>query len=406
MDAKEGIRLWSMIPLLLLVVSYPFGVAVHGVMSTISVILALAMVKKTSYSFKPITSPIIISSLYVVWVTISGVISGTIESNALISDFVGYIGWIAIPPALTPLLIDISHKQRQQLVITVQSICVLWGLVVLSQHLLGWRVSGHSIIPDGFRPRGFYSHPLTLAYCALIPFPMLVNVAFERPQKLISWLSLMSLGSIIFFTLSRTVQAVAFLVIIWSVFNHLKGRQKIASLLTIFALISALFVIPNPVANKFVDTFSEKGVDKHGEYADDRLVFWHAHWEMIKERPLTGHGNTRGSQYRNQYYQKIGMPQFKKKYEAHNMFIQIIANSGLIGLCLFLSWLGWHFLNIQRIEQKFYRSVYTQTLTIFCLAGLTQNAFQDSEVRMGLTLLTLFIWVSICQTQKKNLTLT
>ena len=150
--------------------------------------------------------------------------------------------------------------------------------------------------------------------------------------------------------------------------------------------VSAVIVVPNACTQKFVNTFSQVGVDKHSDYPDDRFAFWHVHWNMVKERPLTGHGFTLDTSYRLPYYQAIGLKDFSKPYEAHNMFLQILANGGLIALAWFLVWLSWYIWYALKQSNPLLRAVGRQTFASFSLVGLTQNAFQDSSVRMVLTL--------------------
>ena len=203
-------------------------------------------------------------------------------------------------------------------------------------------------------------------------------------------------------TLSRTVQVASLMIILWSVLSQLKGKGRTVAVAMLGFMLVSLIIVPNPVVNKFRKTFSTEGVDRFSEYPDDRLAFWHAHWEMLKEKPFAGHGNIHGATYRKPYYEKIGLADFKKMYEAHNMFLQIAVNMGLFGLLLFMLWLAWHFQKSISLSNASHRLAGFQTLTIFAITGLTQNAFQDSEVRTGLTLLTLSIWVS---TQKASMTI-
>jgi len=79
------------------------------------------------------------------------------------------------------------------------------------------------------------------------------------------------------------------------------------------------------------------------------------------------------------------------------MFLQAAVNGGLLGLGILLVWFGNLFLAAWRARQAglFAGRVMLQTLTAFCLAGLTQNAFQDSAVRYALTLTVTAFWLAL-----------
>jgi hypothetical protein len=113
---------------------------------------------------------------------------------------------------------------------------------------------------------------------------------------------------------------------------------------------------------------------------------------MIQERPLIGHGVHIGLDYRRPYYERIGLGDFKKQYPAHNQYIQMLAEGGLIALSCFIAWLVFSF----RLAKDprcplFLRLAVPQTLWIFILGGLTQNAFYDSDVRMGLVIVGVMV---------------
>ena len=150
----------------------------------------------------------------------------------------------------------------------------------------------------------------------------------------------------------------------------------------------------NPVSVRIYATFTDEGLGRYAkDYPDDRLAFWHAHWEMIKERPLMGHGMHLGTEYRTPYYESIGLGDFIKKYEAHNQYIQVTTNGGFVGLCLFLTWLGWYLIKAWSLQKKsLTMMIVFQSLAGISFAGLSQNAFQDSEVRFAMLLMiTIFL---------------
>jgi O-antigen ligase len=186
---------------------------------------------------------------------------------------------------------------------------------------------------------------------------------------------------------SRIVQGVLGLYTLWVLVRTFRGQYKHFLVFFFFAL--GLWFVPNPFVERFLSTFSNQNQERIDTYYFDRIAFWHAHWEMIKEKPLLGHGIDLNPEYRIPYYDKIGLHDLERKYEAHNMFIQILANGGIVGLLFFLLWLCSIFKKITSLQSfdPWASRVATQTLCVWLLASLTQNSFQDSVVRYCLTIL-------------------
>jgi len=162
----------------------------------------------------------------------------------------------------------------------------------------------------------------------------------------------------------------------------LSGRIRLLLLFGTLASGTLMMATDNPMSHRFSVLFSEQNPDQFSSYPDDRLAFWHAHAEMIKDRPILGHGVHLNHEYRKPYYERIGLADFPKKYEAHNQFIQAWTEGGLLALFCFIGWLLSLALWIKRdMSAPLFKRMALQTLLVFVIGGLTQNAFFDSEVR-------------------------
>ena len=385
-----------------LILCFPFGIAIQSLASLLAYFklrhLRQEYVNEVGKMFK---IPLFVGALSVLWIFISSLLNPLTDNWESFQDLIGYVNWILLPflallafPLLTP-------SSMNKIITTIKWACLIWGVIVISQKVIGWRIAGHILVADGSRPRGLYSHPLTLAYCSLIPWPLIFASLLKNPKDLLNWLAAFSLGLTLYVTLSRTVQATAFLVVVWSIMAHFRGPAKKKGLLLILFIFSSFFLLSNPAADKILETFEPEGTDRISGYQDDRIAFWYAHWAMIKERPLTGHGSGLDGKYREPYYRKIGLEAFSKKYEAHNTFLQMAANGGLISLTLFLFWLLWNIKSVISLPDGLEKQVCLQSLMVFFLSGLTQNSFQDSEFRYGLTLMIAVIWQLIFFHRKK-----
>jgi O-antigen ligase len=108
---------------------------------------------------------------------------------------------------------------------------------------------------------------------------------------------------------------------------------------------------------------------------------------MIKERPLFGWGYGNYKKFRDPYYQRY--PQADRTAHAHNNFLQIWVDGGLVGLVAFLYLLwaivgyGWQAYCLLPVGTEPLRSLAlggTLSICSFVLGGLTQYNFGDAEV--------------------------
>ena len=257
----------------------------------------------------------------------------------------------------------------------------LWGVICLSQIIWGWKLVDSQIVAEPvLRARGFYSHPLTMAYCAAVFFPSSVLLFIQKRNGL----SALYFGGILLGLVcsqSRILQGLAVFLVLYNLYGQLSGKRRVVAIGLVFTVLSALAAFDNPIRSRFQNSFGEKA-DNFSGYPDDRLAFWHAHSLMFSEKPVLGHGVNLGTKYRTPYYESIGLADFPKKYEAHNTFFQITVNGGLVGLCFFLLWV-FHQLRLREdgVFHGIYWQIYWQTWVFFLVGSLTQNSFQDSEVR-------------------------
>lgn len=385
---------WKLLPVYLCLLGFPFGIALQNLVAMLcSIFLVITVASRRDvcaikHGIYKLRWPVLASIGFVGWICIATYLNPKNPLSGFYHNPCGYFFWI-----LAPLLFYLNYRQglseiewfRASRILAI--VGFLWGVCSVSQALWGWRILGNQFIFEPhFRPRGFYSHPLTLAYAAFILWPLAINWLFRSINRYWAWLFAIGVLASVWFTRSRTIQAAAFLIFAWNGFFSLKGQMRRVVLALGVTFIASIVLVPNQCTQKFVNTFSQIGVDKHSNYPDDRLAFWHVHWNMVKERPVLGHGFTLDTAYRLPYYKKVGLDDFSKPYEAHNMFLQILANGGLLGLSGFLIWYFWFLWFALKQQDPLLRKIGWQTLIGFALVGLTQNAFQDSSVRMVLTL--------------------
>ncbi len=394
-------NLW---PLYLLIITFPLSIAAQTIASTLVLLVLTWFVfrnrasgyirERLEFLIRDFKLPLLLGFLLLAWLIVTSLINEKNPESAPFHFFVGSLPWLLLPAMVFFAYGSLTEESWGRLEKLGRYVVIVWALLALSQFIFGWQLDNFTITSDVPRPRGLYPHPLTLAYAALFIWPLAVSMVFYFPSKWSSWAWFLSGGVIIVLTQSRTVQAVALLILSWRLFLTWKGRTRVVVTLSAIGFLVAVMATDNFVSEKFRKTFSSEGVDRFSSYPDDRLAFWHVHALMISEKPILGHGVDLNTKYREPYYAALGLQDFPKKYEAHNMFLQIAAEGGLVGLGLFLGWLGWHFRRGFLVESsRFARETAIQTLVAFTLGGLTQNVFQDYEVRVGLTLFLVLLWL-------------
>jgi O-antigen ligase len=380
---------------------FPFGPAFQSLGQALVFLTSLYLVRsRLGPSFRTMPRDVrwLLGGMaaFLLWNVFATLISPSQHSSQPGSYFVGYAP-LFILPWLTGLLPKLNEARRKALLSWAALLVFTWGLAVFSQYLWPWRLSGLSLVEHTTRrAQGFYSHPMSLAYASLLLWPLAVRLLLKSPGLWQSWLFASGAGMLLLFSMSRIVQVLAAVFVLWNVFIMLSGRQRLLALVASLLMGAGLAVTDNPVSARFHNLLHPTAHDVMSDYPDDRLAFWHAHLLIIQERPWLGHGVHQGNAFRKPYYERLGLGDFKKQYQAHNQYIQFVAEGGLISLALYGFWLVMSWMVLRRwIADPFIRSTGQQTLLIFSLGVLTQNGFDDTCVRMGVVILYCVLFLNL-----------
>ncbi len=377
-----------------LVFSLPLGVAAQNAIVFLVFILSL---KSPRHSGITIPKGIILAPLALTLWTIAATIFNPANPETKPYEyFFGYLPLFLMPWLLLPR-IKWQSFYKDKLLFLANMIAVAWVSIVISQYIWGWSLN-HLEGGLKFRPQGFFSHPLTLSYIVLLLWPWALHYLTIAPRQWKRWILPSSIFIILILTQSRACQGIAYTLLLWVVLTKTSGPRRWTILIAIGLLSSLILITENPISSRFYDLFSDSNPDRFSHYPDDRLAFWDAHWQMIKERPIFGHGMHLHYAYRKPYYELIGLKDFLKQYEAHNQYLQIWANSGLIGLLVFLYWLGCLIRYGSSLGKA--SEPWLQMIFVFIVGAVVQNAFSDSEVRN--TLMVIICLASMIFRQQEN----
>ena len=193
-------------------------------------------------------------------------------------------------------------------------------------------------------------------YLAII-FPVIFSYFLlqkERKNKLIYYLLLSILYATlmicqsrgIWISISITLIIAIYIIIKFKFYEIFKRNKKWLFLLLItFLVVTIIYSTDNPL-NKSAITVTERAVstfDIQGSSLNARLLMWRTTFEMIKDRPMFGSGiGTFKMNYLDYQadFLRINPDYIKysgKAAEAHNEYLQMGAELGIVGLGIFLS---------------------------------------------------------------------
>jgi O-antigen ligase len=149
----------------------------------------------------------------------------------------------------------------------------------------------------------------------------------------------------IWISISITVILAIYIIFKFKFYEIFKTNKKwLFLLLTTFLIITIIYSTDNPL-NKSAITVPQRAIstfDEQDPSINTRLLIWKTNFEMIKDKPILGSGigtfKMNYLDYQAEFLKKNpGYIKYSGKVgEAHNEYLQIWAELGLIGLGLFL----------------------------------------------------------------------
>ncbi len=251
-----------------------------------------------------------------------------------------------------------------------------WFGFDLTHGLMG-KLPEHRMTGDIFRVSGFMSHPLTFAYnlsitiftWAIIFLFSIKKVGFKNNLFTLAILFLSFF--LLYLSMSRwaLVLMIGFLFILALLYLPYKFKY----LFFVLACISlgTLLMVDKSLLMRFKELGNIQNVD--------RFVFWRAHLHLFKQSILVGIGPKITPELLSEVYASLNY--YDKIYSAHNIFIQTLANFGLMG---FVGLIGFFTGVYRRLKNTLGnlgnpQFVATMIIGLMVASGLMQNTLLDSE---------------------------
>lgn len=262
-------------------------------------------------------------------------------------------------------------------------------LYMLGQRFWGWDwVHGLSAtLPENrfaygvYRANGWMGHPLTLGF-NVMTFAVLMGcwgLGFGRPErwKLSRAACLSILGlCFVMLMLSQARWSILVLMLILVPAILVKWRKKLRWVIFAGVIIVGLFALDPGVRGRFSEVWTP---GQPLEQKVERLIFWRVHTQMFLEHPWFGVGFNHSDSLLLDYYDRAGYTNIEHKYAAHNIYLQTLADTGIIGFLSFAVLI----LGCSHVAWRLWRQQRDPTLALLIgaalVGGITQNTFRDSE---------------------------
>ena len=340
-----------------------------------NIALGIATVAFLLYAYKNRNNLQIIDKTYY---TAIAIFMGTMLISALASGFIGpgmkrwsdFWLWRLMPFFIMTFAIKDFISARRILSISIVGIS-LSALCAIYQGLGG-----------NTRANGFFGHPMTLAGYLCLFLPILFVLFLEKKTcDIWKWGIGTSLGICSIALLCNgtrgawlAVSVVISLLLLYYLFQKKKMAIFIlCGLLAVGAGLSQYQPFTNRVAS-ITDTKNQSNAE--------RFLIWNSALHMFEDHPVLGVGL---GQYKDNYQKKYISPEAKepKLEHAHNNFMQMLAESGIVGfggfVILISGLIGYSFKRFFKNKNPYALMMCASTLALV-LQGLTEYNFGNSAV--------------------------
>lgn len=294
---------------------------------------------------------------------------------------------------MVPLFLAVLFvKTRQQLITIllalIASICIS-DIYAIWQGLQGQR-----------RVVAFTAHAMLLAGYLVQMLPLILIMLAEKTELRkgvrvgLLVVFLLSLAALIYNGTRGAWVAVIVTFLVYGMITVKRNKYILPSIVILFIMMGIVFGM-NPALQNRVQSIT----DLNNRSNTERILLWKSSWEIIKDHPVTGIGS---NNFRILYQGKYILPEAREPHltHAHNNFIHIAAEAGILGLtgfvCLFgyiliSSWRQWR----ARQENIFALGCFLVTISLL-LQGLTEFNFTHSRV-MRLYWLIVGLMLAYCK---------
>ncbi|MCU0460413.1 MAG: O-antigen ligase family protein [Bacteroidales bacterium] len=187
-------------------------------------------------------------------------------------------------------------------------------------------------------------HPSYMAMYTILGFFISLESAKDKLLKKsarIIWLisGLFLLVSLYFISSRAALLAMIIIVPFYIIYNLIifKRSKYIGISLIVLILVSVPLILKNERYKSFIDFFKR---DKNSElqFKDDRIIIWNSAFKVVQDNIIFGAGIGDVRDELVKVYDQIAAERLStNRTNAHNQFLEVLLESGIIGLLFFLA---------------------------------------------------------------------
>jgi O-antigen ligase len=248
---------------------------------------------------------------------------------------------------------DTPRRTRILLMSYVAGACVA-SLATIVRYSQGLQTYWRRYAAPGFDP-----NDLGITVALAVPTALYLGGTWRAAVLLI--------GAAVLLTASRTAMiatALGFVFVLWT-WRKATARERATGLVLAAALaVGAIYLAPEPARQRLATTTTEisRGT------LHNRTTIWKAGVRAFRERPLLGAGT---GAYPDAVKPYIGVPgRPGHEYVAHNVFLSVLVETGLLGFALYCSFLLSVALFVWALHHR-ERALWAITLLVWLTAAAT-----------------------------------
>jgi len=231
------------------------------------------------------------------------------------------------------------------------SVGILLGSIAVYQYLTGsfnnpyWGLAESQVMNivnrvEGYRIMGTFLDPNFFAQIMVVIIPLALNRLLYEEKLFHKFLAIWSLAAS-FLTVIFTFSRGGFLALIL-VLGFIVLWRKPPLVAVLSGLLILLLLIPFLPPSYFeriqtiLDYLPFRGSDIRGEVSfRGRLSEYEVGWQMFTENPILGIGYENFPAYYLDYSTKLGLDPRRTERSAHSLYLEILAEQGLVGMFFF-----------------------------------------------------------------------
>ena len=263
------------------------------------------------------------------WLIVSSINAGQMPSTDDSSTYWFYFSYNML--LFIPVALFVDREKQLDWIFIALAVSLMLNNIVIEMEALA----------DFERPvtflRGAYMQSAIL-YVVLLPIWLIIALRPNRmPIKILCWIFF--LASLNAFILLKTRGAMMSMLVVLPciVAFYVRDLKKLLSIVLIVLLALIAFINLHPSTVERVETV--RNLDNE-QSVSERFLIWRSAIEMIKDHPIMGVGFGKFEEY---YQREYISDEAKERWQghAHNTYLQLWAETGVIGLTIYCAMFGY-----------------------------------------------------------------